>query len=129
MAVQFMQQADGGCAQLYVAMRAADRFRDKHGRMPGAQREPEKIAADAQELQVEIEKLSAELGYSGEQMEAAKHAQELARWGGAELHNIAAFMGGVAAQEVIKIATEQLVPVNNTFVYNGSASFTAVYEM
>jgi amyloid beta precursor protein binding protein 1 len=38
-------------------------------------------------------------------------------------------MGGVTAQEVIKIVTEQLVPVNNTFVFNGMKSATAVYEL
>jgi len=38
-------------------------------------------------------------------------------------------MGGVTAQEVIKVITAQLVPVNNTFVFNGMKSTTAVYEM
>ena len=28
-------------------------------------------------------------------------------------------MGGVAAQEVIKILTAQFVPINNTYIYNG----------
>jgi len=41
------------------------------------------------------------------------------RFGAAELHNIAAFMGGVGSQEVIKLITHQFVPVNNTFLYNG----------
>ena len=43
---------------------------------------------------------------------------EVCRFGGAELHSVAAFMGGVAAQEVIKLITKQFVPVNNTYVYN-----------
>ena len=51
------------------------------------------------------------------------------RWGGAELHNIAAFMGGVVAQEVIKIVTEQLVPINNTFIFNGMKSNTGVFDL
>ena len=43
---------------------------------------------------------------------------EVCRFGGSELHSVAAFMGGVAAQEVIKLITRQFVPVNNTYVYN-----------
>ncbi len=41
------------------------------------------------------------------------------RYGACELHNIAAFMGGVASQEVIKIITKQYVPVFHTLVFNG----------
>lgn len=41
------------------------------------------------------------------------------RYGGAELHTIGAFVGGVAAQEVIKIVTHQYVPFSNTYIYNG----------
>ena len=43
---------------------------------------------------------------------------EVCRFGGAEIHSVAAFMGGVAAQEVIKLITRQFVPVNNTYIYN-----------
>ena len=43
---------------------------------------------------------------------------EMCRFGGAEIHSVAAFMGGVAAQEVIKLITRQFVPVNNTYIYN-----------
>ncbi len=40
------------------------------------------------------------------------------RYGATELHSVAALMGGVAAQEVIKVITCQFVPINNTFLYN-----------
>jgi len=43
---------------------------------------------------------------------------EVCRFGGSELHSVAAYMGGVAAQEVIKLITRQFVPVNNTYIYN-----------
>ena len=43
---------------------------------------------------------------------------EVCRFGGSELHSVAAFMGGVGAQEVIKLITRQFVPVNNTYIYN-----------
>ena len=45
------------------------------------------------------------------------HAMELTRVGGggpaSELHNVAAFMGGLASQEVVKLLTHQFIPMNN----------------
>ena len=40
------------------------------------------------------------------------------RYGGSELHSVASYMGGAAAQEVIKVLTRQFVPINNTYIYN-----------
>ena len=47
------------------------------------------------------------------------------RYGAAELHSVASFMGGVAAQEVIKVLTAQFVPINNTFIYNAAQQTSA----
>ncbi|TFJ83223.1 hypothetical protein NSK_005468 [Nannochloropsis salina CCMP1776] len=58
-----------------------------------------------------------------------KHAAEIARYGATELHNIAAIMGGIGAQEAVKILTQQYVPVDNTFLYNGIASMGGVYRL
>ncbi len=41
--------------------------------------------------------------------------EEIVRWNGCELHNIAALMGGIAAQEAIKIILEQFIPVRCVF--------------
>ena len=49
--------------------------------------------------------------------------------GVAELHNIAALTGGMVAQEVIKIITKQYVPVDNTCVFDGIQSKTAVFNI
>jgi len=35
------------------------------------------------------------------------------------MHNIAAFVGGVAAQEALKVILQQYIPMNNTFLFNG----------
>ena len=43
---------------------------------------------------------------------------EFCRYGGSELHSVAAFMGGVASQEVVKIVTHQFIPLNNTLIYS-----------
>ena len=55
--------------------------------------------------------------------------KELDRADGAELHNIAALTGGMVAQEVIKVTTKQYVPVDNTCVFDGIASKTAVFNI
>ena len=55
--------------------------------------------------------------------------KEMHRGLGAELHNIAAFTGGMVAQEVIKVITKQYIPVDNTCVFDGVQSKTAVYRV
>ena len=57
-----------------------------------------------------------------------KVVSELVRYANAELHNVASVIGGVASQEAVKVITGQYVPVNNTYVYNGIASFGGVYQ-
>lgn len=57
------------------------------------------------------------------------HAAEITRYGGCELHNISAMIGGIASQEAVKIITHQYVPLNNTYIYNGIASCGATYEL
>lgn len=61
------------------------------------------------------------------------HAIELTRVGGggpaSELHNIAAFIGGLASQEIVKLLTNQFIPMNNTFIYNGISGCGAYYTM
>ena len=56
-------------------------------------------------------------------------AMELERADGAELHNISALTGGMVAQEVIKVLTKQYVPVNNTCVFDGIGSRSAVFDI
>ncbi|CAN0034095.1 unnamed protein product, partial [Choristocarpus tenellus] len=52
-----------------------------------------------------------------------------ARYGAAELHNIAAVVGGIASQEAVKAITRQYTPVNNTVIFNGLASVIGRYEL
>lgn len=81
-----------------------------------------------------IDKL-LEAGAGGEDDKVAIRARvddvlkELDRADGAELHNISALTGGMVAQEVIKVITKQYVPVDNTCVFDGIASKTAVLNI
>lgn len=54
---------------------------------------------------------------------------ELGRANGAELHNISALTGGMVAQEVIKVITKQYIPIDNTCVFDGITSKTAVFKL
>ena len=59
----------------------------------------------------------------------SKYAVEMVRYGNCEIHTIGSIMGGIAAQELIKIITYQYVPIQTTYVYNGITSTGAVYNM
>lgn len=67
--------------------------------------------------------------YSQIKGNVAKLCVELARAGGAELHNIASLTGGLIAQEVIKVITKQYVPIDNTCVFDGITSKSYVLRM
>lgn len=58
-----------------------------------------------------------------------RYAKEIIRYGAVEMHNIAAIIGGIAAQEVVKLLVRQCGPLNNTYVFNGIACVGAKYEM
>lgn len=46
--------------------------------------------------------------------------EELCRYGNSELNIVASILGGVIAQEIIKLCTQQYVPVDNTFIFDGN---------
>lgn len=54
---------------------------------------------------------------------------EMVRFGAGELHTVAAVVGGIAAQEAIKLLTAQFVPLVGTLVYNAMAGTSLVLEL
>lgn len=58
-----------------------------------------------------------------------KAAEEVARTEGMELHNISAVIGGMVAQEMIKIITKQYIPIDNTCVFDGIDSRCQVLRL
>jgi amyloid beta precursor protein binding protein 1 len=142
----------------YVALRAADAFHARHGRFPGGGKAGGAGAAGAgaggggfiagpgggdgggmSEAELEEDAAAVKalgtallMEHSLEPMLTAftdKHAAEVTRYGAAEIHNIAALVGGVAAQEAVKIIAHQYTPLNNTLIFNGIKSSMAVYEL
>jgi amyloid beta precursor protein binding protein 1 len=102
-----------------------------NGRYPGAAADADEasLARDAERVWGEMSALvaGAECGPFPQLTEA--YAAEVCRFGvSTEIHNVAAFMGGAAAQECVKVITKQWAPANNTFVYNGIAGTAGTYE-
>lgn len=56
-------------------------------------------------------------------------ALEVYRSGGGELHNTSAAIGGMVAQEIIKIITTQYVPVDNTCIFDAIGSRCQVLRL
>jgi NEDD8-activating enzyme E1 regulatory subunit len=55
--------------------------------------------------------------------------RELSNARGGELHNISSIMGGMVAQEAIKILTRQYVPVSGTCVFDGVQGRTEILHI
>ncbi|KAF8244247.1 hypothetical protein K440DRAFT_610226 [Wilcoxina mikolae CBS 423.85] len=111
----------------YIAIRAWQTYCTKKGKFPGV---------EDKELQTDLEKVT---GYAEDYLESLNYTgglserthrmlREVVRTGGGELHVIASLAGGMVAQEIIKIITQQYVPVNNTVVFDGIKSRSSVFE-
>jgi len=114
----------------YIAFRAAGRFQGAHGRLPGDRNDD--AHADLEGLQKIAAHLLEDLGMVGDDYADLKlddHLGELCRFGGSQIHNTCAFIGGVAAQEIIKLVTRQWHPVDNTYIYNGITGTSAFFAV
>lgn len=127
-----------GLAGLYVAFLAWDEYVATHSlQAPGASGELEgdtdKLTGIAHKY---VDSIINEAGsriedpeYTEIKQSVGKYCQELARAGGAELHNIASLSGGLIAQEVIKVITKQYVPIDNTCLFDGVSSRTHILRI
>lgn len=133
----------------YLLLRAADQFFIQKGYYPG-ERQPEvedsmedgdvdtvdksllsdeQYESDSKDLRVFLEGLLKELDITEHGFDSLDdHCKEITRWGNNELHNISALVGGVGAQELIKLCTMQRLPLNNTWIFNGIASTSSTFE-
>ena len=103
----------------YVLLRAAERFNSKCSRYP--------ISTDVPQLMACVQELLSEWGLAGKKITEA-YAIEMCRYSGCEIHTVSAFLGGLAAQECIKLITGQYIPINNTTIYNAIQSRTLSFE-
>ncbi|KAF9669526.1 hypothetical protein SADUNF_Sadunf14G0116700 [Salix dunnii] len=100
----------------YILLRAVDRFAANYNSFPG-QFEGE-MDEDISRLKTTVVGLLSDLGCNGTTV-TEDLINEMCRFGASELHAVAAFIGGIASQEVIKLITKQFVPMVGTFIFNG----------
>ncbi|CAL1290314.1 unnamed protein product [Larinioides sclopetarius] len=109
----------------YVLLRAVDKFNSEYCRYPGQTND--EVESDIVKLKNCVSSLMSEWGCSPIMKDDYVH--EMCRFGAAELHSVAAFIGGCAAQEVIKLITGQYVPFNNTLTYYAVTQATSVFYL
>ncbi|KAG5545564.1 hypothetical protein RHGRI_017908 [Rhododendron griersonianum] len=112
----------------YILLRAVDRFASNYNSFPG-QFDGE-MDEEISRLKTSTVGLLSDLGCNGSAL-TEDLINEMCRYGAAELHAVAAFVGGIASQEVIKVCkscslssslqliTRQFVPMSGTFIFNG----------
>lgn len=100
----------------YVLLRAADRYFGNYNSFPG--QFDGGLDEDISRLKTIAVSLLNDLGCNGSTL-IEDLVSEMVRYGAAELHAVAAIIGGIASQEVIKLITGQFVPMTGTFIFNG----------
>jgi amyloid beta precursor protein binding protein 1 len=121
----------------WIALRACDAFYDRHGHYPGKHDQELAWEADANEVYGCMVRIAGGMGLAESDL-VKEHlldpvrgkdlAREVVRYDEAEIHNVAAVVGGVASQEAVKLITGQYVPIDDTYIYNGIASTAGVYR-
>eukprot|EP00871_Galdieria_phlegrea_P004796 jgi/Galph1/5317/GphlegSOOS_G3909.1 len=108
---------------LYMAWRITLEFWNRWRRFPG---EVLKIKGESYILDTNYENDYIELERIAEERfplwtkDLKNYLKEMCRYGASELHSVASLVGGVAAQEVVKLVTKQFRPVNGWFIFNAA---------
>ena len=121
--VNALDEQNDNCdaATYYIILRGVDRFKTEYRNLPGAL----DVESDIGRLKKSVEKILNDYSIPMNAIAIKDDCiHEVCRYGGAELHAMAAFMGGCASQEVIKILTKQYIPVDNLFIFNTMNSKT-----
>ncbi|TIC56464.1 hypothetical protein E3Q01_02442 [Wallemia mellicola] len=113
---------------IYVAFLTSDAFRDQYDRNPG-DCTLEEYENDKQKLSEELNRLSNELFGAQPSQVVIDAVEEVLRGGGGDLPNTAAFLGGLASQEIIKVITNQYVPIDNYCIIDLVKSTTTVIKV
>jgi amyloid beta precursor protein binding protein 1 len=119
------EDAQSSNAMLYLILRAVDRCATQLGRCPGTL--DSALEEDVPRLKAATASVLAEYGPTLSGLSVPDDlVSEVCRFGAAELHCVAAVMGGIASQEAIKLITHQFVPLPAPLVYNAMDSTTSL---
>jgi amyloid beta precursor protein binding protein 1 len=108
---------------LYVLMRAMDAAYITQGKYPGRG-----FLEDLPEFKFAVKEECNSIGLNFDEIPEAL-IKEMLRMSDYVVHTTAAFIGGVASQECIKLITHKYRPANNTLIYNGMKSTLQIYEL
>lgn len=120
--VQSLENPEG-LMVYYVVLRGVEKFQAEYNSYPGEF--DDQVEPDIVKLKACITKLLNEWGCGP--LAKDDYVHEFCRFGGAELHSVSAFLGGLAAQETIKFITKQYKPVHNTFIYDAVTSNSSIF--
>ncbi|KAK7077672.1 NEDD8-activating enzyme E1 regulatory subunit, partial [Halocaridina rubra] len=109
----------------YVMLHAVDQFHSEFRTYPGYFND--QVETDIVCLKVCVNKHLADWGCGPVIKDNFFH--EMCRYGAVEVHFVEAYVGGIAAHEVIKIITGQYVPINNTDIYNAITATSAMFSL
>ena len=113
---------------IYVTFLAFDNFFIKNGRYAGD--DPHSYDDDLTKLKEEVATLLKEkFNIDVVPSHVINVVGEFVRSAGSDLPTSAAFMGGLTSQEVIKVITNQYIPIENTCIVNLIKSTTMVEKM
>lgn len=105
---------------LYLMFRSVDRFKRRFNRDPGSSSDN---STDEDVIQLKTcfkELLSEEFHVNNVSMGTREELlQQMASFGGAEVHAVSSIVGAIAAHEAIKLITHQFVPIDSTLIFDG----------
>ncbi|KIR52891.1 amyloid beta protein binding protein 1 [Cryptococcus gattii Ru294] len=104
------------CLSMYLALLASETFFEYEKRWPGAS-STDNLATDNQKLQQVLLDLFPNFSEGLPEI-LQQSVEEVIRGGFATIPTTAAFVGGIVAQEAIKLVTNQYTPLDNTVVLN-----------
>lgn len=107
---------------VYVVWRACDALFRANRAYPGSnvQATDEELAGEADLLYNKAQDLTQRFYPSFDRTLVTRNlCKEMVRYGATEMHNVAAVVGGIAAQEAVKLITHQYEPLDHTYFFNG----------
>lgn len=118
------EEEDNDLITTGLCLKATDVFYSTYGRLPGCQ--DDQVETDVGKLKDCVRQI---IGKTANRLKTLDQTlYELCRSGGAELHATSAFMGGCVGQEVIKLITNQYIPIDDTLIYNSMTALTKVFK-
>lgn len=119
----YAEEPDDLC-HIVLLFKACQLFVDRNCRWPGVL--DDNLISDEVELSSILK--TVQQSYDMPEVDLVMLIKDFVRYGGTEMPSVAAFSGGIAAHECIKLITCQYIPVDNCFVYNGGTQVSSVYK-